>query len=258
MRRAWCAIVAVASVGLAPLIHGQDLKTDMEHKLEGKVVLTRFTADHTDIVKPGSVLVFHKPALVMFSVDNVLPPTSSYQNGKLTMGFGTSLEAMKTGDNRVTQRTFVEGEKFWFAGSTVEDNAVFVIVISDPFNDVRYWAKLKFPYNKKSPPTADQMLNTIAEVITADTGGDQNAAQQQQPPPAPPQGQAGLAPIAPPPPPADAPPAQPKTIAIGQSTVLVVAILGQPEKMVNLGPKAIYIYKDLKVTFVNGKVSDVQ
>ena len=33
---------------------------------------------------------------------------------------------------------------------------------------------------------------------------------------------------------------------------------GQPEKTVNLGSKQIYVYKDLKVTFVNGKVSDVQ
>jgi hypothetical protein len=38
----------------------------------------------------------------------------------------------------------------------------------------------------------------------------------------------------------------------------VVAILGQPEKSVDLGSKQIYVYKDLKVTFVNGKVSDVQ
>jgi hypothetical protein len=34
--------------------------------------------------------------------------------------------------------------------------------------------------------------------------------------------------------------------------------LGQPEKIVNLGTKQIYVYKDLKITFVSGKVSDVQ
>jgi len=38
----------------------------------------------------------------------------------------------------------------------------------------------------------------------------------------------------------------------------VKAALGPPEKIVNLGAKQIYVYKDLKVTFVNGKVSDVQ
>jgi hypothetical protein len=38
----------------------------------------------------------------------------------------------------------------------------------------------------------------------------------------------------------------------------VVAGLGQPDKVVDLGSKKIYIYKDLKITFVDGKVSDVQ
>jgi len=38
----------------------------------------------------------------------------------------------------------------------------------------------------------------------------------------------------------------------------VVAGLGQPDKVVDLGGKKIYIYKDLKITFVDGRVSDVQ
>ena len=50
----------------------------------------------------------------------------------------------------------------------------------------------------------------------------------------------------------------PKTIQLGQSTDEVQAALGKPEKIVNLGPKQLYVYRDLKITFVNGKVSDVQ
>jgi hypothetical protein len=38
----------------------------------------------------------------------------------------------------------------------------------------------------------------------------------------------------------------------------VVAAWGQPQKIVNLGTKQIYIYQDAKITFLNGKVSDVQ
>jgi hypothetical protein len=37
-----------------------------------------------------------------------------------------------------------------------------------------------------------------------------------------------------------------------------VSAIGKPEKIVDLGAKQIYVYKDLKVTFVSGKVSDVQ
>jgi outer membrane protein assembly factor BamE (lipoprotein component of BamABCDE complex) len=67
-----------------------------------------------------------------------------------------------------------------------------------------------------------------------------------------------MAPIAPPPPPADAPPAQPKTVAKGQTKDQVYAIFGQPTKIANLGAKEIDYYPDFKVIFVGGKVSTVE
>lgn len=51
---------------------------------------------------------------------------------------------------------------------------------------------------------------------------------------------------------------EPQSIQMGMTTDQVQAALGQPQKTVNLGPKQIYVYKDLKVTFFNGKVVDVQ
>jgi hypothetical protein len=68
--------------------------------------------------------------------------------------------------------------------------------------------------------------------------------------------QTPFAPIAPPPP--DDPPAAPKTISIGYTTAQVIAALGQPERVVKLDSKEICSYKDLKITFVSGKVTDVQ
>jgi hypothetical protein len=38
----------------------------------------------------------------------------------------------------------------------------------------------------------------------------------------------------------------------------VEAVLGKPEKKVNLGVKQLYVYEDMKVTFLNGQVSDVE
>ena len=55
-----------------------------------------------------------------------------------------------------------------------------------------------------------------------------------------------------------APGGAPKTIAIGQTAEDVTAILGQPKSVVDLGAKKIYVYPDIKITFNNGKVSDVQ
>ena len=37
-----------------------------------------------------------------------------------------------------------------------------------------------------------------------------------------------------------------------------MAIFGQPSKVVKLGTKEIDVYPDMKVTFVNNKVTDVQ
>jgi hypothetical protein len=38
----------------------------------------------------------------------------------------------------------------------------------------------------------------------------------------------------------------------------VTGILGQPKSVVDLGAKKIYVYPDMKITFNNGKVTDVQ
>jgi hypothetical protein len=38
----------------------------------------------------------------------------------------------------------------------------------------------------------------------------------------------------------------------------VTANFGQPTRIAKLGAKVIYYYSDMKVTFVDGQVSDVQ
>jgi hypothetical protein len=55
-----------------------------------------------------------------------------------------------------------------------------------------------------------------------------------------------------------APATSPATISLGQTIEQVVGALGQPKSIVDLGTRKIYVYQDLRVTFQNGKVSDVQ
>jgi len=50
----------------------------------------------------------------------------------------------------------------------------------------------------------------------------------------------------------------PPTIALGQSIDAVTSALGNPSKVIDLGAKKIYTYPDMKIIFMNGKVSDVQ
>jgi hypothetical protein len=57
---------------------------------------------------------------------------------------------------------------------------------------------------------------------------------------------------------AEQPAAEPVNIEKGMTPDQVEAAMGKPEKKVTLGSKVIYCYKDMKVIFLSGKVSDVQ
>lgn len=48
------------------------------------------------------------------------------------------------------------------------------------------------------------------------------------------------------------------TIRLGQTQEEVIAILAPPEKQILLGAKTIFIYRDVKVVFVDGKVTDAE
>ena len=55
-----------------------------------------------------------------------------------------------------------------------------------------------------------------------------------------------------------APAPQPATLALGQTIEEVIASQGQPKSIVDLGAKKIYVYANLKITFKDGKVTDIQ
>jgi hypothetical protein len=48
------------------------------------------------------------------------------------------------------------------------------------------------------------------------------------------------------------------TVRLGQSQQEVIAILGPPQKEIQLGSKAIFIYPNLKIIFIDGKVTDAE
>lgn len=243
--------LVLALVGMAPSLHGQDPKAEIEKRLTSQFTRTKFTADLSDVAVAGSVLTLHKDGLLMCSTEAKAPPTSTYKNGAISMGFGAkmawgmALGAANQQVDNIPQRKFVAPEKFWVIDYAVKDDGVVFLFYSDPFNNIRYYGQIKFPFAKGRFPPADDIMNAIAEVITVD------APAQENPP------DAG-APPAPPAQPAEQPAPAPKTIAVGQTIDQVVGTLGQPQKIVNLGAKQIYYYPDMKVIFLNGKVADVQ
>jgi len=292
------SLAAVVAVAVVPAC-AQDTAA-LQKKLVSEFALTQPTADNTDIVTAGAILVLQKSDLVLGPTSASSLYTNVYKDGKIqansfaqakkTLGkigrFGSFIPgvggaAAAQASNADAQsgaapRTYVKGEKMWVTKIDIktEDKQPVVVfeLFTDAVNDVRYKGALKFPYPKGA--SEEQVDKLIAEVFTvqpqeADDKQDKQAPAQGQAPapaaaaaaePAAPAApaQAALPDIPPPPPPADQPPAPPKTISIGQTPDEVIAALGQPEKIVKLAKKETYYYKDLKVIFTAGKVSDVQ
>jgi hypothetical protein len=243
----------------------------IEQALESQYTLTKATADKSDIVTAGAVLVLKKDGLLMSATTTGSPAQNTYKDGKLSQGiwkmakmpgFGGLMSHANTGAN-VQTRTFVAGEKFWVTKVTVHDDGIVLDLISDPISDVRYYSTLRFPFTKGAYPSTDQAASNVAEVLNvqpaddAAASGNGGKAQSASAPASAPSA-APMAPIAPPPPPADAAPPAPKTIALKQTKDEVIANFGQPTKVVKLGTKEIDYYPDMKVTFVNNKVTDVE
>ena len=184
-------------------------------------------------------------------------------NALLTKGIGFG---MKKFGKEQTTHLFAAGDKVYPSKIEVDvnkDDVALTIVACDTCNktDPPTYNKAKvvfqFPKGSLAKASAGDVEDTIGQLLSisedtqqqdqgaqqqGDQGGQggqqQQAAQQQAPPPQ--------------------PQAEPQTIEKGQTTDQVQSALGKPDKIVNLGSKQIYVYKDLKVTFVNGKVSDVQ
>ena len=273
MRRGVYLTLALALAGTTPALYSQDQRVEIQKRLTSQFTLTKMTADASDIITAGSVLVLHKDGLTMCSTEAKAPPVNTYKNGAISVGFKAQVvwsAALGAANQQLTdipQRKFVDGEKFWISAYSVHDDGVVLQFHSDPFGDVRYYGQLKFPFQKGKFPAADDVMKTIAEVVTVEstdqdapaaenTGQDVPAAHAAAPPR---QAPRSVPPVAAPTPSVPAaPPAAPVTISKGQTKDQVVGAFGQPQKIASLGTKEIYFYKDMKVTFVNGKVTDIQ
>ena len=70
------------------------------------------------------------------------------------MGFGANMAwtmALSTASQQaanIPQRKFVTGEKIWLAEFQVKEDGVFFQFYSDPFDNVRYYTQLKFPFRR--------------------------------------------------------------------------------------------------------------
>ena len=231
-----------------------------------KLTKTAFNSGQLTVTEPGTVLVIQLAGIQGVPPGSLAMAPAIYKDGVLhppgkKSDFGASIlrGISKPGSQESgvsDARPLPAGEKVYVSKLDVnlkKDSIGFRIIECDSCNGVSqpssYQGQVVFQFAKGSLANASvpDVEDTIAKVFavdpgTAETPAAQPAGQPEQP------AAAQQAPEQP-------PPAQ---IQLGQTIDQVVAALGQPQKIVDLGAKKIYVYKDLKVTFVNGKVSDVQ
>jgi len=271
-------VVAAIFAGMFPwmLAGAQDSGADsLESQLAAKYKLVKLGTDSTGlaVLETGTVLVIKKGGIISVPSGNAMILPSTVKDGQVHAASNTAAQGVSkflkwkgvsdpTGAASTDTKFLTIGEKVYVSKIDInrKDSKVSLTIIEcDTCNSVqdpsqrRAQVVFQFPKDYLSGADGGQIsdvINQTLEIQTDDSGQqqqqgqdaqDQNAQAQQQAPQQPAQ-----------------PPQPPPTIQLGQTPDEVTAALGQPEKIVNLGAKQIYYYKDMKITFVKGKVSDVQ
>ena len=240
-------------IALAPLAAAQDQhsKGSILQRLEARYVPTQTNDDKSDITTAGSILTLKKDNLILVGMSSGSVCPNTYKDGRITQGTLAKLTCGRAiaVAGQAKRKVFLEGQKLWVTNIEVKDNGVVFALYTDAYDGERFIATLTFPFAKGSLPAPEEVETLVAEVFATDSSAqpapaEQKPVRQEGPPPA----------IEAPPP----PPAEPKSVNLGMTIEQVVANIGQPQTIVKLGTKQIYAYKDLKVTFVNNKVTDVK
>ncbi len=249
----------------------------LQEQLAAQYKLVKMGSDTSgySVVDKGTLLAIQKGGIlaVPYGDQNVL--NNKYENGSIKAPSGISLMGRKSiigkfGKEQTTH-LFATGDKVYplkIDVNPAKDTVTMEIVACDTCNktDPPTYNKanvvFQFPKGTLANAQAGPVEDTIGQVLSistddaqqeqgGDQGGQQQGGDQGQQQAAPDQGQQPAAQ-------APQPAADPVNIEKGMTTDQVVAAMGQPDKKVNLGAKQIYYYKDMKVIFLSGKVSDVQ
>jgi hypothetical protein len=200
--------------------------------LEAKYQLTKTGIDRVRVTQPGTVFIVQKDG-----ISGDLASDMTFLNNKVSDGqiaqAGGFMAAMQ---GKTTSRDLKTGDKVYLFRIDVKDDQVqFFVITCDTYEvaihgstkQTRYKAQLSFLLGKDFLATADAAAveKAVEAIITPES---------------------------------EVKAASTKSVDLGQTPTQVEAALGKPDKIVHLGSKMIYVYKDMKIVFVDEKVSDVQ
>jgi hypothetical protein len=262
--------VLIPAAVLAILMSGSPARAQaptLQEQLAAQYKMVKMGSDTSGyaVVEEGTLLAIQKGGIMGVPYSDKTALTTKYENGAVHSPNSVMTEARKrvfghfsqTASEGQTTHLFAKGDKVYPSKIDVnvdKDTVAMAIIACDTCNNTnpptynKAQVVFQFPKGSLAKASAGDVEDTIGQLLAISDdapqaqggdqqGGQQQAGQQQQ---APQQQQ------------------EPQTIQMGMTTDQVKAAMGTPEKIVNLGPKQIYVYKDLKVTFLAGKVADVQ
>ena len=256
----WVALVSIATL-LPPLAANAQTPVSLQEQLNAQYKPAKMKSGFggATVVEAGTVLAVQKGGVLSVPSTALTTCSAKFQDNRLHPSVGFCAAMFKN-----VSSYFQPGSKVYPLKIEVnpeKEKISFEVVACDSCNGGGSGSSMKggvvfqFAKGYLETATAGTVEDTIGQVFSVSSDGQdggQNDDQNQGEP----QAQAG--PQGGQPATQQQAQAEPQTIQLGQSIVQVLAALGKPEKIVNLGPKQIYVYKDLKVTFIDGKVSDVQ
>lgn len=206
-------------------------KGALKDALHDAIKITKTTPDRLRVERAGTVLVVQREGITTCPGKGALYLQNKSRNGEVK---APGSQLIKPCDPK-TERPYAVGERVYVTDIKVKDDAVLFLLLSTEMTPItekgkteqtRYRSAIAFDFPKEylATATADSVIPGIGKVLTVEraaAGG-------------------------------------PKTVALGQTAAELESVLGKPEKIIDLGTKTIYVYKDIKVTLVDGKVVDVQ
>lgn len=282
MRQRFGAVISVAalfvSVVAFPSARAGAQAVTLLEQLTAQYKVAKLASDTSgfSVTEEGTLLEIKKGGMLGVPYSDKTTLTNKYEGGVVHPPNAAMVEARKkifghfsqTQDQGQTTKLFKSGDKVYPTKIDVnvdKDTVSMGIVACDTCNktDPTTYNKaqvvFQFPKGSLAKASAGDVEDTIGQLLSisdntqqadqggqqgdqgGQQGGDQKGGGQQQQAAAPAQQQA-----------------EPAEIKLGMTPDQVEGAMGKPDKKVNLGAKQIYIYKDMKVTFKDGKVSDVQ
>jgi hypothetical protein len=194
-----------------------------------KVGVVMFKTDYNRITQQGVILAVRLPGIyadVANTQDAIV--NTNFANSQVSQATGF---AAAFGSNTGHSRTLNPNEKVYVTDVLVKRDAIQLELLTVDVTTLadgqgtRYRAELNIKLPGVETMTPDDVKRSI-ETVVAD--------------------------------PRVASAVQSKTIKVGMGQDEVKQALGNPDKIVDLGVKQVFIYKDMKITFMEGKVSDIQ